>query len=290
MGEGGEGGEIVALNFLLHFAHEPPNAHSHINSPLPPAAETVADSIILELCGTFAEVYTADVLLQGKTNLDDLVLSIKWCLGFCGCAKNSSLDSVSPQESVSAQEPVPKKLLKTRTTFAVGAMLSSDDSFDHKEKKKHMRIVFCTTAMIMNTITEASGLIVGSLFWICSNANPSASGGKGLDVSQAILNFFVMLFGELVLSDSVVAYISHKFESRYVISLAHEWEDFRETQRTAKMGLIVIISMISSVAIMQIPNRLCLTSHMSNEEDWTLSQCPKAVWNETLFLRDATSN
>ena len=215
--------------------------------------------MILELCGTFAEVYTADVLLQGRTNLDDYILSIKWCLGQCGCVASKADNKVHVQE----------RQITKRTTFdrAIESQKSA------AEKKSHQRTVFCATVMIINTITEASGLIVGSLFWICCNANPSTAGGGGIDMSQAFVNLIIMLFGELVLSDSVVAYISYKFSSRYITSIAHEWEGFRETQRPAIKGLIAIIALISSFVIMFIPTSLCLSSLMPNEEEWALTQC-----------------
>jgi hypothetical protein len=98
-----------------------------------------------------------------------------------------------------------------------------------------------------------------------------------------------MIFGELVLSDSVVAYISHKFSTRYIVSLAHEWEEFRATQGRAKLGMIFIGSIISSTVILTIPPRLCLTSSVQNEDDWTLTQCPDMTWeirgNTTNLLR-----
>ncbi|GMI04561.1 hypothetical protein TrRE_jg7786, partial [Triparma retinervis] len=135
------------------------------------SSESIAASLILELCGTFAEVYTADVLLQGRTNLDDYILSIKWCLAQCGCVASKADNKVHVQE----------RQLTKRTTFdrAIESQKSAVD------KKSHQRTVFCATVMIMNTITEASGLIVGSLFWICCHANPSTAGGGGIDMSQA---------------------------------------------------------------------------------------------------------
>ncbi|GMH62375.1 hypothetical protein TrRE_jg9727 [Triparma retinervis] len=139
--------------------------------------------------------------------------------------------------------------------------------------------------MIMSTITEASGLIIGSLFWIGCNANPSNAGAGGPQVSQALINLCIMLFGELVLSDTIIAYLSHKFESRYVISIAHEWEGFRETQRRAIVGLVLIVTIISSSMILIIPPNLCLTSLMSAEEDWALTACPDITRNITNLLR-----
>ncbi|GMH65263.1 hypothetical protein TrRE_jg4853 [Triparma retinervis] len=243
------------------------------------SAENLMDSVVLELSGTLAEIYTADGLLQGKTKLDKLFVAISWCLGQSS-PHSPDVDKVHPQESINSGDELNELKVRRRTTFDH----SSDSEESAGDKNKRQKTEFCATVMIMTTITEASGLVVGSLFWICCNANPSSSGGESLDVSQAMLNFVIMLFGELVLSDSVVAYLSHKFESRYVISIAHEWEEFRQRQGKAIMGIIVIISFISSTAIMQIPNQLCLTSHMSHEEDWALTQCPR-LCNETILLR-----
>ena len=270
-------------------------------------------SIVLELCGTFAEVYTADVLLQGRTNLDDFIITIRWCLGLCGCASSKTTDNkVHSQQSIekdtkrkrrttfnhasAAEENTKRKRrttfnhasaaakntkLERRTTFNHASAgeenmkIERKTSFNHEsatDKKDH-RMIFCATVMIINTITEASGLVVGSLFWICCNANPSTPGGGGIELSQAMINLVIMLFGELVLSDSIVAYVSYKFSSRYVISIAHEWEDFWETRRRAIISLVAILSFLSSGLILKISDRFCLTSIMPHEEDWTLTQC-----------------
>ena len=248
------------------------------------SAENIGASLMLELCGTVSEVYTADVLLQGKTNLDDYILSIKWGLGLCGIASKAE-SKVHAQEATDdgdSNGSVARGI--RRTTFDLRE-LAADSK---KKKKAHQRSVCCATFVIVNTITEASGLVVASLFWIGCNANPSTAGGGSIDMSQALTNFVIMLFGELVLSDSAVAYISHKFASRYMISIAHEWEGFRETQRSAILGLIIIVSLISSSLILSIPNKLCLTSDMSAEEDWALTACPvlnRKLRNVTNLLR-----
>jgi hypothetical protein len=253
-------------------------------------------SIVLELCGTFAEVYTADVLLQGRTNLDDFIITIRWCLGLCGCASSKTTDNkVHSQQSIEkdtkrkrrttfnhASAAAKNTKLERRTTFNHASAgeenmkIERKTSFDHEtatDKKRHQRMIFCATVMIINTITEASGLVVGSLFWICCNAKPSTPGGGGIELSQAMINLVIMLFGELVLSDSVVAYVSYKLSSRYVISIAHEWEDFWEKRRQAIIGLVAILSFLSCGLILKISDRFCLTSIMPHEEDWTLTQC-----------------
>ena len=128
--------------------------------------------------------------------------------------------------------------------------------------------------MVINTVTEASGLIIGSLFWVVCKANSSKAGSGSIDVSRAMRNLVIMLFGELVISDTVVAYLSYKFASRYVISIAHEWEGFKATQRRALSGLIVLVSLMSIKVFISIPQMLCLTSLMPDEENWALTQCP----------------
>lgn len=231
---------------------------------------------MLELCGTFAEVYTADVLLQGRTNADDLLLTVRWLRKHLVLFFKRNKTRVQPDPSQEAHRSLyrSKRMNPRRTTFAAGDVLieSSTKSFTTK-KKIHQRSVFCATAMIMNTITEASGLVVGSLFWICCKANPSTSDGRSLNLSQALSNFAIMLFGELILSDFIVAYTSHFFSSRYIISIANEWEHFRETQNFTKNSFIVIMSLISSAVILQIPMNLCVTG---STKEWALTQCPEA--------------
>ena len=217
--------------------------------------------MLLEISGTLAELYAADSLLQGKTKIDKLL-----------CCVSKADNKVHSQGSIENNG------MKTKTTKRTTFDRPIESDASAVDRRAHQKTVVCATVMISNTITEASGLIVGSLFWICCNANPKTAGGGGIPLSQAIINFVIMLFGELVLSDSVVAYMSHKFKERYVIDIAHEWAGFRETQKSAILGLIAIVSLISSAVIMQIPEQFCLTSIMPNEEDWTLTLCP-SFWS-----------
>jgi hypothetical protein len=93
---------------------------------------------------------------------------------------------------------------------------------------------------------------------------------------------------QLVLSDCVVAYVSHKFASRYVVSIAHEWEGFKETKKGAIVGMIALVTFTSLATIIKIPDSLCLTSQMPNEGDWALTQCPdisEGTRNITNLLR-----
>mmetsp|Transcript_19637 Transcript_19637/g.41038 ORF Transcript_19637/g.41038 Transcript_19637/m.41038 type:complete len:599 (+) Transcript_19637:322-2118(+) len=241
---------------------------------------SVKQSIILELGGAFAEVFTADVLLQGHTNLDEFRASVTYVLGKGGCMNvhEESTNKVAPDTVAKPRRAT--NVTERRTTKdppRIGAMKTSlglAPSISGLERKQYQRTVFCATAMMINTITEASGLIVGSLLWIGCNANPSTMSKGAIDTNKAILNLAIMLFGELVLSDSAVAYMSHRFASRYCISIAHEWEDFRSEKRRKIVAIVVLVSFMSSAIIMQIPNTLCYTSQMSDEDDWALMACP----------------
>ena len=156
-----------------------PNSHSQPPPLSSRTASSIAESLVFELCGTLAEVWTADVLLQGTT-------TGRYCLALCGLASSNANNKVHSEEGLGRNDS------RMRTTLS--QTFNQESTAD---KKAHQTTIFCATAMIINTITEASGLIVGSLFWICCNANPSAAGGGGIHLSQAMVNFVIMLFGEV---------------------------------------------------------------------------------------------
>ena len=85
--------------------------------------------------------------------------------------------------------------------------------------------------MFMLTITEASGLLSSSIFWLLMSANPNEPGSPSIPARQTITNLFIMLFGEFVITDGAIAYASHKFRGRYIVDLAVEWEETRAKRK-----------------------------------------------------------
>ena len=84
--------------------------------------------------------------------------------------------------------------------------------------------------MTMLTITEAASLLISSSFWPVMNANPQEPGSPSIPVSQTLKSLAIMLVGELVVTDGVVAYISNKSKKRYVVNLAVGWLDLSATR------------------------------------------------------------
>ena len=113
------------------------------------SAETVLHSIIYEIAGTLAELTLADVFLKGRTPIDDTVHNLKSILGV-------------------------KKSNKVTPVLTRGSLTGVDS----------WRRSFCETAMIMLTISEASGLLVSSAFWLLMEANPSEPGSSKIPVAQ----------------------------------------------------------------------------------------------------------
>ena len=90
-----------------------------------------------------------------------------------------------------------------------------------------------------------------------------------------------MLFGELVVSDGLTAWLSYRFPTRYKNSIALQWQVYKRNRNWSIVSIIVGVALISSAMIMQIPKSLCLTSNVSNEKEWALTQCPERV-NRTI--------
>lgn len=66
---------------------------------------------------------------------------------------------------------------------------------------------YCSSVMIMIGISEAASIVTSSSFWLITNINPGAPPGSSrLPQSQIVINLFIMLFGEVVLTDFLVAW------------------------------------------------------------------------------------
>jgi hypothetical protein len=119
--------------------------------------------------------------------------------------------------------------------------------------------------MISLTITEASALVVSSSSWLATNVNPSTPGSSAIPIEQGTAGLFNMLVGELVVTDGLIAFLSHRFEKRYLYSIALEWAELIKKKKSYIWLLVVIANLMSVAVLLQIPMALCLTSKMSNE-------------------------
>ncbi|GMH72124.1 hypothetical protein TrRE_jg12783 [Triparma retinervis] len=213
------------------------------------SATTVTDSIMYEVAGTIAELFIADSLLKSRTPVQDMWMSFTSIV-----LRRGGESKVAPEQQV---VPMPSRNSLRGTEYNLRR--------------------FCETCMIVLTISEAAALIVSSTFWLVMNANPGEPGSEGIPIEQTLLNFGVMLFGELVLTDGIVAYASHKFKNRYCVNLAVAWRACAERRKYLLVGAMVMYWCFSLVTVQNIPTHMCYTSPANDESNFALTSCPKPV-------------
>jgi hypothetical protein len=133
------------------------------------SAPSLGESIFYEICGTLAELMTADQLLRGYTPV------------------------------MATLEPFKKRGTKGNTVAVdperIERRLSvrPNDGRTAEEKVDAERTHFCANAMIILTITESAAIVCTSVYWYFENINPSGVGitaGK-LPSDVVLMNFLI---------------------------------------------------------------------------------------------------
>ena len=211
------------------------------------SAETKTEAVLFEVSGTIAELFIADSLLKGKTPIQDMWTTLKTVF--------LRRDSQVASEEALSNQPTRNSLKGT----------------DYSLRR------FCESCMIILTITEAMSLLVSSTFWLLMNANPGNPGSAAIPVSQTLFNFGVMAFGEFIVTDGAIAYVSNKFKKRYCVDLGVAWKEFLDKRRSALMTGLVMCWCFCSVPVLNFPTHMCYTSPANDESNFALTSCPKPV-------------
>mmetsp|Transcript_30093 Transcript_30093/g.59771 ORF Transcript_30093/g.59771 Transcript_30093/m.59771 type:complete len:477 (+) Transcript_30093:633-2063(+) len=216
------------------------------------SAETVGESILYEIAGTLSELWMADQLLRSRTPIFHYTTMLRYYIN-AAFAKKTKVVPASSGRPLTGMESLRKSL--------------------------------CETAMIMITISEAAGLLASSAFWLVMDANPSEPGSPKIPVAQTLKTFAIMLIGELVVTDGIVAYVSNKFKKRYIVDLAAAWHDHVTNRKKLLLAFVAIISMASISTIISLPINMCYTSLADDEANFALTSCPDVPKNITEMSR-----
>ena len=153
-----------------------------------------------------------------------------------------------------------------------------------KEDRQKWKIQFCETTMHLLLLSEALALLVSSYFWLLMKSNPAEPGSPAIPVSQTLTNMGIMIFGELVVTDGIIGYASHKFE-RYHVDLPLSWNDFKTSRCRRLLYFMIIMSMYASCVVLNLPINMCYTSPADDELNWALTSCPAFPKNITEMSR-----
>ncbi|GMH61660.1 hypothetical protein TrLO_g9927 [Triparma laevis f. longispina] len=138
-------------------------------------ADSVTQSLYFEFAGTAAELMLADAFLRGVTPIADTIQNMK-------APFSKKANKVSPEKA------------------------REDDSVSLQRS-------FCETAMISLVICEPAALLISTSYWILMNSSAGEPGSPGIPVTQTLFNLAIMLFGELVVTDRILAYVSNRFSA-----------------------------------------------------------------------------
>ena len=230
------------------------------------SAETVEESLLFEVAGTLAELAIADALLKSRTPIGDVLQTLNSVFS----VRKQQSGRVTPDDASSNGDATQVQKRITRRSLRGQASLQRS---------------FCETCMFMLTISEATSLLVSSLFWLLMDANPNVPGSPKIPVSQTLKTLVIMLIGELFVTDGIVAYVSNKFEDRYVVDLASAWKDLRTNRKHLLWLLTLLVSLLGYLVIFVIPRNLCYTSNLHDEANWALTSCPDFPKNITEMAR-----
>ena len=151
------------------------------------SASTVGESVQFEVSGTLWELFLADQLLRGRTPVKDNVEFSKGVL-------RTLSGKVAPAEQVTEGEK-------------------------EEDILEELRRLFCTSALVVMSFTEANSIVVTSLYYILMNVSTGSPGSGAIPLWPNLANLCIMLIGELVVIDGVIAYCARNF-SRFTIRRA----------------------------------------------------------------------
>ena len=82
-----------------------------------------------------------------------------------------------------------------------------------------------------------------------------------------------MIFGEVVLTDGCIAYLSSIWKGRYIIDVSSEWE---KRDLFAFRCIYILFATLVYSSIIGVANNLCYTSYVGEENflNPVLTQCP----------------
>jgi hypothetical protein len=223
------------------------------------SATSLSQSLMFEFSGTISELLVADALLRGATPIRDNVEMMKSVT-----LNLFSKFNVAPSPQADDDS---------------GAANAADDEATNEQRRK-----FCSSALVILSIAEGTNMVSSTLYWMLNNSNPGAAGSNSIPLSQTMTNLAVMLFGELVVTDGIVAYLAHNFE-RYKNDPAEDWAEMKKKKKLLA-GCAVCIACASAVSASSITTSFCYTSWAGEGvEDWVITSCPAFPKNITEMSR-----
>lgn len=226
------------------------------------SAIDLTESVVYEISGTISELFMADCLLRGETLANDKVKKVG--------AMKKKITSFSERSGQIAPDP--------------GSEQSEDRDIsdqDRENEESADRQHFCASALVIMSITEGTSIFASSAFWMILNVAPGGPGSSSIPLSQSIVNLAIMLFGELVLTDGIIAYMA-RHSARYRNDPALEWAEYKKRKRLM-VGISAVVTVLTT-AYTTIPiEGFCYTA--TGDDTWNFATCPAPPQNITELSR-----
>jgi len=190
------------------------------------SAASLEEIVYLESIGTLAEVYTADVLLRGMTPVAETVRVGALVKKFSG--RKSVRNSSGSGSKIAVDDSSEIFFVDDYTAEEAAEENLAEAAAARRTKDRHN---FCVSALFMITLAECASLFCSSLFWLVNTASPGPPGSAAVAKSRTVINFLVMLFGELFVTDGLLAVFSH-YSTRYRVDVGYEWEALKKNKRS----------------------------------------------------------
>jgi len=211
------------------------------------SAETFTEACLYELSNTGAELISTHDFLRGVTPCRDYLESFKsiyrWCKG---------------GENATAEE--------------------TPESIERKSVIREMRNKFCADAVVVGGLIEASSILtVGAMLLSIPRNMAGEAGSEAVPQIQLVINILVQLFGELIVTDGLIAYASMTFTSTYTIDITQYWIKRDHSVYLAVFAYIAFSQYYFCEALGQFS---CFTSVLDDEgggegsDDWVVQICP----------------
>ena len=142
---------------------------------------------------------------------------------------------------------------------------------------------FAATCMLMLGLSEGFSIIIATASNVANRVNYGPAGSPKVLHSQNAINLVVMLIGELVVTEGLIANLSKKWSKRYIIDIAEEW-DIRD--RFIFHCFYVVLAIFPYIFLFQAFESLCYTSFAGdpNVLKPVLTTCPlQPEWGDMLY-------
>jgi hypothetical protein len=224
------------------------------------SAATFTESVLLELSGTAAELFTAHSLLKGNTPLSSILET-----------------SAKIQRAIRTETKTEEASNRAQVAPAGVSPPPVAGAPSPRELSTEERREFCGSALVQISIFECTSIFASSGLFLFLSINPGQPGSRAIPLEQSLVNLAVMLFGELVVTDAIIAYAARRWSSKND-PIKHFFT--LKKRKRLLWGIIATEACVLSASLLAFPNNFCYTSWRGGGEptgedrEWVLTQCP----------------